>query len=60
MEWCDICKVKGRKKPTTKVTLPSKDIIQIQWRKEVLQTKQKLKEFSITKPSFQQMLKEFL
>ena len=60
MEWCDIFKMKGREKPTTKVTLSSKNIIQIPWRNEVLQSKQKLKEFSITKPAFQQMLKEFL
>ena len=31
-EWQDIFKVMKRKKPTTKITLPSKDLIQIQKR----------------------------
>ena len=31
-EWQDIFKVMKGKKPTTKITLPSKDLIQIRWR----------------------------
>ena len=47
-----------RKKPTTKITLPSKDLIQIRWRNYNFTDKQKLREFSTTKPALQQMLKE--
>ena len=49
-----------REKPTTNITLPSKDLIQIQWRNQKLYKEQKVREFSNTKPALQQMLEELL
>ena len=44
----------------TKITLPSKDLIQIDGEIKNFTYKQKLREFSTTKPALQQMLKEHL
>ena len=49
-----------REKPATKITLPSKDLIQIWQEIKIFTDKQKLREFSTTKPALQQMLKELL
>ena len=49
-----------REKPTTKITLPSKDLIQLDREIKTFTDKQKLREFSTTKPALQQMLKEIL
>ena len=49
-----------RKKPTTKITLPIKDLVQIFWRNKSFTGKQKLRKFSTTKLALQQMLKGFL
>ena len=46
-----------REKYTTKITVPSKDLIQNWWRNKKFSDKQKLREFSTTKPALQQMLK---
>ena len=54
----DIFKVLKGKKSTTKITVPGKDLIQNWWRnKKNFSDKQKLREFSTTKPALQQMLK---
>ena len=45
---------------TTKITIPSKDLIQIWRRNQKLYRQQKLREFSTTKPAPQQMLKDLL
>ena len=55
-EWQDIFKIL-KKKSTTKNTVPGKDLIQNWWRNKNFSDKQKLREFSITKPALQQMLK---
>ena len=55
----DILKVM-KEKPTTKITLPSKDLIQIQWRSQKVFRQQKLREFSTSKPALQQMVKKLL
>ena len=52
--------LKWLSQPTTKNTLPSKALIQIQWRDQKFTDKQKLREFITTKPDLQQMLKELL
>ena len=49
-----------REKATTKIILPSKGLIQIRWKIKIITDKQKLTEFSTTKPALQQMLKELL
>ena len=46
-----------RKKSTTKITVPDKDLIQNYGEIKSSSDKQKLREFSITKPALQQMLK---
>ena len=56
----DIFKLLKGKNSTTKFTLPGKDLIQKWWRNQSFSDKQKLKEFSTTKPSLQQMLKELI
>ena len=48
-----------REQPATKNTLSSKTLIQI-WEVKSFPDKQKLKEFSTTKPALRQMLKELL
>ena len=58
-EWQDIFKVL-KKKSTTKITVPGKDLIQNWWRNNNFTDKQKLREFSTIKPAFQQMLKGFI
>ena len=62
-EWQDIFKVMTGK--NLQPRLPSKDLIQIRQKLKPLQAKackekQKLKEFSTTKPALQQMLQELL
>ena len=52
--------MKGGKKSTTKITLSSKELIQMQKRNQSFTDKQKIREFSTTKPALQQMLKELL
>ena len=47
----------ARGKSTTKITVPDKDLIQNWWRNKNFSDKQKLREFSTTKPALQQMLK---
>ena len=42
-------------KSTTKITLPGKDLIQIDEEIKSFSGKQKLREFSTTKPALQQM-----
>ena len=54
-EWQDIFKVLKGKKSTTKITVSSKDLIQNGWRNKLF--RQKLREFSTTKPALQQKLK---
>ena len=49
-----------REKPTIKITLPSKDLIQIWWWNQKLYRQTKAREFSTIKPAIQQMLKELL
>ena len=46
-----------REKSTTKITVPSKDLIQIDGEIKSFSEKQKLREFSTTKSALQQMLK---
>jgi len=46
-------------KTTTKITLPSKDVVQIRKRNQKLY-RQKLREFSTPKPALQQTQKDFL
>ncbi len=58
-KWQDILKVK-REKPTTKITLPSKDAFRFDREIKSFSDKQKLREFSTTKPALQQMLKKLL
>ena len=47
-------------KLTTKIILHSKDVIQIRQKIKNITDKQKLREFSTTKPALQRMLKKFL
>ena len=57
-EWKDIFKVlKGK---NLQPRLPGKGLIQNQWRNQKLYDKQKLREFSTTKPALQPMLKGLL
>ena len=49
-----------KEKPTTKISLPSKDLIQILRRNQKLYRQAKAERFSTTKPDFQQMLNDFL
>ena len=49
-----------KRRTQTKNTLPNKPLIQIWWRNRIFPDKQKLREFSTTKPALQQMLKELL
>ena len=51
-EWQDIFKVIKGKKPTTKITLPSKDLIQIQRRNENLYSQEKVKRIQQYQTSF--------
>ena len=46
-----------REKSTTKITVPGKDLIKIDGELRSFSEKQKLREFSTTKPAFQQILK---
>ena len=55
-EWQDILKVLKKEKFTTKITLPSKDLIQNLWRNKKLFRQAKVKRIQ-TKPALQQMLK---
>ena len=55
-EWQDIFKVLKRKKSTTKITVPGKDL-KIDGEIKSFSDKQKVREFSTTKPALQQMLK---
>ena len=52
--------LKTRRESTTKIIVPSKDLIQNRWRNKRFSDKQKLREFSTTKPALQQMLKELI
>ena len=56
-EWQDIFKILKGKKYTTKIIVPSKDLIQYWWRIQSSSDKQNLREFGTTKPALQQMLK---
>ena len=56
-EWQDIFKVLRKKKFTTKITVPNNALIQNWWRNKKLFRQEKLREFNITKPALQQMLK---
>ena len=47
-------------KSTTKITVPSKDLIQIYGEMKIFSDKQKLRYFRTTNPALQQMLKEFI
>ena len=49
-----------REKPTTQITVPSKDLIQYDREIKSFTDKQKLREFSTTKPALQQILKDIL
>ena len=49
-----------REEPTTENNLSSKTLIQIWWRNPKFSRQAKLKEFSITKTTLQQILKELL
>ena len=57
-EWQDILKV--MKEKNLQPRLPSKDLIQIHGEIKSFSDKQKLREFSTTKPALQQMLKKLL
>ena len=59
-EWQDILKVMKEEKPTTQISVPSKDLIQIWRRNQKLYRQQKLREVSTMKPALQQMLKDLL
>ena len=52
--------MKEKKNPTTKNTLPRKDLTQIRWINQNLYRQVKLKEFSTIKLALQSMLKELL
>ena len=55
------CKNKTeREKPIAQITVSSKDLIQIWRRIKSFTDKQKLREFSTTKPALQQMPKDLL
>ena len=58
-EWQDILKVM-KEKPTTQITVPGKNLIQNGDEIKSFTDKQKLTEFSTTKPALQQMLKDLL
>ena len=49
-----------REEPTTENNLSSKTLIQIWWRNPKFSRQAKLREFSITKTTLQQILKELL
>ena len=53
-------KIKEKKKPPTKNTLPSKALIQIWRRNQKIFRKQKLRKLSTIEPALQQILKELL
>ena len=59
-EWQDILKSNEREKPTTQIIVPSKDLILYEGEIKSFTDKQKLREFSTTKPTLQQMLKDLL
>ena len=57
-QWQYILKVMKEKKPTTKITLPSKYLIQIQWRRQKLFRQTKAKRIQRHKTSFTTNAKE--
>ena len=64
-EWQDILKVMKEKNPQPRllkiiILVPSKDLIQYEGEIKSFTDKQKLREFSTTKPALQKMLKDFL
>ena len=59
-EWQDILKVMKGKKLQARLLYPSKISFRFNGEIKTFTDKQKLREFSITKPALQQMLKELL
>ena len=59
-EWQDILKVMKEKKPTTKLLYPARISFKYEGEIKIFTDKQKLREFSTTKPALQQMLKDLL
>ena len=59
-KWMKQGKKKKQKNPTTKLSLPSEDLIQSDGEIKNFIDNQQVRELSTTKPALQQMLKELL